>query len=87
MLWLSQNFVVPLRMIMDYKSGWVVHHRVFFDAIHSRTRRLERSLILNPENPQSLKLPLNKEIQLFLTKLRKVESKIKELVPFFAETE
>ena len=35
----------------------VAHQRVFFDAIHSRTRRLERSLICNPENPQSPKLP------------------------------
>ena len=30
--------------------------RVVFDANYSRTRRLERSLIRNPQNPQSLKL-------------------------------
>ena len=31
----------------------VACHRVFFDAIHSRTRRLVRSLIRNSQNPQS----------------------------------
>ena len=31
----------------------VVRHRVFFDANYSRIRRLERSLIRNPQNSQS----------------------------------
>ena len=33
--------------------------------------KIERSLIRNPQNPQSPKLPLYKEILQFLTKLRK----------------
>ncbi len=41
----------------------------------------------NPQNPQSHKLPLYKEILQFLPKLRKVESKTKEFILFFAETE
>ena len=47
----------------------VAHHRVFFLAIHSRMRRLERSLIRNLQNPKSHKLPLSKEILRFLPKL------------------
>ena len=49
----------------------VVRHRVFFDANYSRIRGLERSLIRSPQNPQSPKLPLYKEILQFLPKLRK----------------
>ena len=49
----------------------VARHRVFFDANYSRTRRLERSLIRNPQNPKSPELPLYKEILRILTKLRK----------------
>ena len=49
----------------------VVRHRVFFDANYSRIRRLERSLIRNPQNSQSPELPLYKEILRILTKLRK----------------
>ena len=49
----------------------VAHHRVFFLAIHSRMRRLERSLIRNLQNPKSHKLPLSKEILRFPAKLRK----------------
>ena len=56
----------------------VVRHRVFFDANYSRIRRLERSLIRNPENPQSPRPPLYKEKLRILAKLRKVESKTKE---------
>ena len=59
----------------------VARHRVFFDANYSRTRRLEQSLIRNPESPQSPKLPLYKEILQFLPKLRKVESKRRPLFP------
>ena len=46
--------------------------RVVFDANYSRTRRLERSLIHNPENPQSPKLPLSKILQIFPKLLKKV---------------
>ena len=49
----------------------VARHRVFFDANYSRTRRLERSLIRNPQNSKSPELPLYKEILRILTKLRK----------------
>ena len=52
----------------------VARHRVFFDANYSRTRRLERSLIRNPQNPQSPKLPLYKEELRFLPKSRKKRS-------------
>jgi hypothetical protein len=48
---------------------------------------IERSLIRNPENPQSPKLPLYKENLQILPKLRKVESRTKEFILFFAETE
>ena len=41
----------------------VARHRVFFDAIHSRTRKLERSLIRNPQIPQSPEQPFYKEIR------------------------
>ena len=53
----------------------VVRYRVFFDANYSRIRRLERSLIRNPQNSQSPELPLYKEILRILTKLRKNERK------------
>ena len=56
----------------------VVRHRVFFDANYSRIRRLERSLIRNPQNSQSPELPLYKEILQIFPKLRKVEGKTKE---------
>ena len=56
--------------------------RVVFDANYSRTRRLERSLIRNPQNPQSLKLPLYKEILRILAKLRKNERNAKEKLAF-----
>jgi hypothetical protein len=60
----------------------VARHRAYFDANYSRTRRLERSLIRNPQNPQSLKLPLYKEILQILPKLQKVERKAKEKLVF-----
>ena len=37
----------------------------------------------NPQNPQSLKLPLNKEILRILPKLQKNERNAKKYVPFF----
>ena len=49
----------------------VARHRVFFDANYGRTTNWERSLIRNPQNPQSPKLPLHKRILQFLTKLLK----------------
>ena len=47
----------------------VARHRVFFDANYSRTRRLERSLIRNPQNSKSPELPLFFEILLPLPPL------------------
>ena len=68
--------------MMSHK--WLLaQRRVVFDANYSRTRRLERSLIRNPENPQSPKLPLYKEKLRNLSKLRKVEHKTKETRFFF----
>ena len=58
----------------------VVRHRVFFDANYSRIRRLERSLIRNPQKSQSPELPLYKEILQIFPKLRKIERKTKKLV-------
>jgi hypothetical protein len=51
----------------------VACHQVFFNAIHSRIRRLERSLIRNPQNQKSPELPLYKEILQIFPKLRKNE--------------
>ena len=70
----------------ESKKRLVARHRVFFDANYSRTRRLERSLIRNPQNPKSPELPLYKEFLRILTKLRKVEHKTKKLVSFSVET-
>ena len=50
----------------------VARHRVFFDAIHSRTRKLERSLIRNPQIPQSPEQPFYKEILQFLPNVHKI---------------
>jgi len=58
---------------MSHKNGWWFVIRCSLNAIHSRTRRLERSLIRSPQNPQSPKLPLYKEILQFLPKLRKLQ--------------
>ena len=55
----------------SHKNGWWFVIRCSLNAIHSRKRRLERSLIRNPENPQSPKLPLYKEILRILPKLQK----------------
>lgn len=58
----------------DESLIWLVaRHRGFFDAIHSRTWRLERFLIRNPQNQKSPELPLfTKELR-NLTKIRKNE--------------
>ena len=53
------------------QKGLMACHRGFFDANYSRIRRLERSLIRNPQNSQSPELPLYKDILRILAKLRK----------------
>ena len=66
---------------------WVIvrlltQHRVFFDAVYSRMWNWVRSPIRNPVFPQFPRLPLYKEIQQFLTKLRKNERNAKEKPDF-----
>jgi hypothetical protein len=69
------NFCCTFAPDDESQKRLVARHRVFFDANYSRTRRLEQSLIRNPESPQSPKLPLYKEILQFLPKLRKNKHK------------
>ena len=68
---------------MSHKNGWWFVIRCSLNAIHSRTRRLERSLIRSPQNPQSPKLPLYKEILQILPKLQKNERRTKQTPLFF----
>ena len=56
--------VEPQKLLMT-------RHRVVFDAIYSRTTRLVRFLIRNPQKAQSPELPLYKDILRILAKLRK----------------
>ena len=51
----------------------VAHHRVFFDAFHSRMWNRVRLPFRNPDFPQSPRLPLYKEKLRNLAKLRKNE--------------
>ena len=62
----------------------VAHHRVVFDANYSRTRRLVRSLIRNPQIPQSSASPLYKEILQILTKITKIFVLCKKILLFEA---
>ena len=57
-------------------------HRVFFGAIYSKTGRLERSLIRNPQNPQSPKLPLYKESCQFFQSYEKSRAEQKKFISF-----
>ena len=50
----------------------MTRHRVVFDAIYSRTTRLVRFLIRNPQKAQSPEFPLYKDILRILAKLRKI---------------
>jgi len=76
-IWLFQKKAIPLHPMSSHKNGWWLVIGCSLNAIHSRTRRLERLLIRNPQNPQSPKLPLYKEILQILTKLRKNERNAK----------
>ena len=62
---------------MSHKNGWWLVIGCSLNAIHSRTRRLERLLIRNLQNSQSSKLPLYKENLQILPKLRKIERRTK----------
>ena len=65
------NFYFTFAPDGESQKRLVARHRVVFDANYSRTRRLVRSLIRNPQIPQSPEQPFYKEILQFLPKLRK----------------
>ena len=69
--------------MMSHKNGWwlvigcsfkqfIADCNATLLPLGGRTRRLERSLIRSPQNSQSPKLPLYKEILQILPKLQKV---------------
>jgi len=80
---LNSEIIITFALDDESRKRLVACYRVFFDANYSRTRRLEWSLIRNPQNPQSPKLPLYKEILQILPKLRKNERRTKEMRFFF----
>ena len=91
--WVMKRLVAHLRVFIE-----AIYSRLHCNAtlclsenatllpLGGRTWNWVRSPIRNPVFPQFPRLPLFKEIQQILTKLRKVERKTKKLFLFFAET-